>query len=548
MDSKNGKRDLRFWLVVGFAAAPLAMIVLNVVGVFQVNSIDRGLTTINDLNSVKQRYAINFRGSVHDRAISLRDVVLYGEPDDVKKSLREIDELAEFYKTSATALDQLFAGTEVHPEEMTLLKAIKEIESKTLPLAEAVITAKAAGRSEEAWSLLMKQAKPAFIEWLARINKFIDYQENLNRAESAKARETAAGFQRLMIALTALAVLGALILGVVVYRFIVQSLKKVALDLDVSSEKITEVAAGMSDSSRSLAQGAQNQASALESISSSLDEMSAMIQKNAENSKNASVAAAESRERARQGGAVVDQMVTAIQEIHRSNESIEQQMSESNRQMSEIVAVINEIEQKTKVINDIVFQTKLLSFNASVEAARAGASGQGFAVVAEEVGNLAQMSGAAAHQISEMLMASKKKVEDIADEMSEKVAVLLESGRDKVDEGRRVAQECSEVFKNIMGKIDELSGMASEISVSTDEQRAGFRLITGSTGDMDRVTKENSRLAGDTARTLESLKSQAGEMRQAFRQLSELIGMSSDNPEMEAPSATVERRPTSKAA
>jgi methyl-accepting chemotaxis protein len=76
------------------------------------------------------------------------------------------------------------------------------------------------------------------------------------------------------------------------------------------------------------------------------------------------------------------------------------QINYSNEQMSEIVKVIQEIETKTKVINDIVFQTKLLSFNASVEAARAGEQGKGFAVVAEEVGNLAQMSGNAAKEIS----------------------------------------------------------------------------------------------------------------------------------------------------
>ena len=63
-------------LVLGFSIAPVIMAVLIVVGVQRVNSVDHSLAVINDVNSVKQRYAINFRGSVHDRAISLRDVVL----------------------------------------------------------------------------------------------------------------------------------------------------------------------------------------------------------------------------------------------------------------------------------------------------------------------------------------------------------------------------------------------------------------------------------------------------------------------------------------
>jgi methyl-accepting chemotaxis protein len=86
-------------------------------------------------------------------------------------------------------------------------------------------------------------------------------------------------------------------------------------------------------------------------------------------------------------------------------------MNKSNDEISSIVKVIAEIGDKTKVINDIVFQTKLLSFNASVEAARAGEQGKGFAVVAEEVGNLATMSGKAAEEISSMLGDSMGKVE-----------------------------------------------------------------------------------------------------------------------------------------
>lgn len=77
-------------LIVGFSIVPAMMIVLIVIGVFRVNAIENTLTTINDVNSVKQRYAINFRGSVHDRAISLRDVVLAQNDSEMNESLNEI--------------------------------------------------------------------------------------------------------------------------------------------------------------------------------------------------------------------------------------------------------------------------------------------------------------------------------------------------------------------------------------------------------------------------------------------------------------------------
>jgi hypothetical protein len=94
---------------------------------------------------------------------------------------------------------------------------------------------------------------------------------------------------------------------------------------------------------------------------------------------------------------------SAIMEIQETNKKLVDDVLEGNRKISEIVELVKEIGNKTKVINDIVFQTKLLSFNASVEAARAGEHGKGFAVVAEEVGNLASMSGQASKEISALL-------------------------------------------------------------------------------------------------------------------------------------------------
>jgi methyl-accepting chemotaxis protein len=97
-------------LTIGFAIVPIIMIALIWAGVQRVNSVSQSLEVINDVNSVKQRYAINFRGSVHDRAISLRDVVLVREGAELQKSLQEITDLAGAYQRSADLLDALFAA------------------------------------------------------------------------------------------------------------------------------------------------------------------------------------------------------------------------------------------------------------------------------------------------------------------------------------------------------------------------------------------------------------------------------------------------------
>jgi len=527
-------------LILGFTITPLIVVILSVIGVLNVNSVNQSLSTINDINSVKQRYAINFRGSVHDRAISLRDVVLYDDEKKIQSSLDEIKTLAKFYSESAEPLEKIFSSFENSVEETALLRAIKEIESETLPIIEKVIQAKLSLDQQQAWTLLMEEAKPAFVTWLARINNFIDYQENLNQIESKAARDIASGFQQLMILLTLLSVAISGFLGYLTIRSIIVPLTTVAKDLDASSDRVQSISETIADSSKTLAQGSRSQTSAIESMGSAVEEMSAMVQRSADASEKTAKLASESRERAHSGEQVVAEMLVAMDQIQTSNMNIMDQVEDSNARISEIVSVIAEISSKTKVINEIVFQTKLLSFNASVEAARAGESGKGFAVVAEEVGNLAQMSGAAARDIAELLELSRQKVESIVVETKSKVSSQITSAKSKVEVGSQVARKCAEVLAQIASKVVDVTRMAEEISMATKEQSAGFKEITKNIVQMDGVIQVNAKVASETADTLGSLNSQAFEMRNAFNDLSKLINFDAKKMEGHA-AASVEK-------
>lgn len=521
--SSQRNHGIQLRLILGFAVAPLIMIVLSIIGITQVNGINQSLTTINDVNSVKQRFAINFRGSVHDRAISLRDVILNNNPQEIQNSIAEIQKLAGFYVESATPLDKIFNEQKVTSEEVSLLQDIKAIENQTLPLIDKAIEAKLSGKDELAWQTLMVEAKPAFITWLSRINKFIDYQERMNGLESKVARESASGFQLMMMVLTLLSTLITIALAYFIIRSIIRSLLSVASELDSSSNQITLVSETISESSRTLAEGSKNQAQAIDSISHSLKEMNTTIQLSADNSLNAARLASESKASAATGETVVKQMHQAIVDIKTSNTTIMTQIDESNSRITEIVNLIREIGEKTKVIDDIVFQTKLLSFNASVEAARAGEAGKGFAVVAEEVGNLAQMSGRASKEIADMLNISRQKVENIVTDTRTKVSSLIESGQSKVEVGIRIANQCAEVLQDIVRKVTDVTRMAEDISRAATEQNVGFKLITSNVVEMDEVTQRNAQVASETSETLQALNSQALEMRRAFENLSELI-------------------------
>jgi methyl-accepting chemotaxis protein len=199
------------------------------------------------------------------------------------------------------------------------------------------------------------------------------------------------------------------------------------------------------------------------------------------------------------------------------------QVEESNQNLAEIVKVITEIGSKTKIINDIVFQTKLLSFNASVEAARAGEQGKGFAVVAEEVGKLAQMSGAAAKEISDMLDGSIKKVQNIVSETKSKVEALIEQGKEKVTIGTSVAKQCGEALDQMVSSVSEVSRMVSEIAMASQEQAEGVKQINQAMGQLDQTTQQNASGSQETASAAEELSSQADALRAMVIELTQTI-------------------------
>ena len=151
-----------------------------------------------------------------------------------------------------------------------------------------------------------------------------------------------------------------------------------------------------------------------------------MIKSNSDNTIQAVGVAHENLNYVETGKSIIDEMNAIVQDIHSGNEEMVKQVNNSNEEVEKIISIIKTIGDRTKVINDIVFQTKLLSFNASVEAARAGEMGKGFSVVAEEVGNLAKMSGDAAQEISAILDDSITTVHSIIERTKESSKIIAD--------------------------------------------------------------------------------------------------------------------------
>ncbi len=194
-------------LGLAFGSLLLLMGAVALIAIHRVGIVSDGLKQSNEVNAVKQRHAINFRGSVHDRAISLRDVTLVATPADAQKHLDDIKLLANNYSKSAGPLDQIFAqSSDISAEEKAALERIKLIEARTLPLISKVIELRLADKQPEAVALLLSQASPAFSEWLASINALIDLEEAMNVALAADVNKVTSSFTMLIAGLFGVAV------------------------------------------------------------------------------------------------------------------------------------------------------------------------------------------------------------------------------------------------------------------------------------------------------------------------------------------------------
>lgn len=233
-----------------------------------------------------------------------------------------------------------------------------------------------------------------------------------------------------------------------------------------------EISSQLNSASSEMAAGSAEQAAAVQETVAALEEISSMINRTLTTITETVQSTDQTATQAQSGLANLDELKIAMNEIR-----------ESATELEEIKSVIGQISDKANVINDIVFKTQLLSFNASIEAARAGEHGRGFSVVAEEVGSLADMSGQAAKEISELL-----------DNSTQVVNSIVQKVGDRSGQGEGVGRKVVEVFNGIVAEIDGIRDKAQEISSAAGEQEEGVKQTFEAMKNMDVATLELSRL------------------------------------------------------
>lgn len=333
----------------------------------------------------------------------------------------------------------------------------------------------AANTSDDAF-FKFNQSSYDFIKGIKKLSKYSDELfYNTQKDILADVSFT----NRISVIISLLVLIMGSIFGWMTLDKLVESLKIIIAKVTKDSTSVASIASKVKASANTLSGSVSRQGSAIQETVSSMQEISSMISKTTDHSK------------------------TANMETHRLVESMAD-LKETNRNLKQLEFTFKTIENKTKVINDIVFKTQLLSFNASIEAARAGTHGKGFAVVAQEVGKLADLSGSAAEEINKLLTDSDTQIKETVEQTSDRI-------------------ERFEMALNQVNKATESINQASH------EQENGVRQTNSAMDQMDNATQENSENADELLDISIMLEDNSKNLQNATKELNEIVSGNGQN-------------------
>ncbi len=530
---------LSYRLYGGFGIVVLLAIIMVIIGIVQVVRIDKNLNTITNENAVQQRYAINFRGSVHDRSIAIRDVILATTESYLNQQIALINKLEKDYQDSAAPLDAI-AATTMTPQAKTLLQDIKKIEAATLPNIQKIIELKHTNKEREANVFLADTVAEQFVQWLAAINRFIDYQENSNQALTTATLEITDAFAQLMIILTIVMFVVSATVAYFTVRYVKNSLgdepamikniintiakgnlrisianvtKESALDsIAIMRNKIADIIQKISHSSHEILERTQNvaevsklaqeAANQQENMTHKLIEEIKLIQQDTEQVYSiAQITHTNSTDSAK----LSESGKEAIQHAVENMSNVSQNAQSAVEQIQMLDQHVQTIGNSAGIIKEITDQTNLLALNATIEAARAGETGRGFAVVADEIRKLAERTDVATQEINRIIELIQKETKtavtgienisieiaqnlDITNQAADMLDQIYQQATDSVQNANQVAvfsEKQQQQIKTLSEDISEIANIAQTTSTSMNSNASEINTLRATTNVLE---------------------------------------------------------------
>ena len=414
---------------------------------------------------------------------SVRDAgraILLLHDEEIKAMSERSNEFLDATFNDLKSLKQVTDDNKNNMIDKTLnaLEVFDKVQTKVLELTQENSNQKAAELSATRARELVEKARSNVFE-IAKIN-----DENMNQAKITAA----INYENIRNINITVAIVGILVAILIAYFMVRQMMAMVTgavTNVNEGAEQVASASNQIASSSQQLAEGAQEQAASVEEVTSSLAQTKATVDQNAENAREADMLSKDANDSAKMGYEHIRELTDAMEEIN-----------ESSRKIANII----------KTIDEIAFQTNLLALNAAVEAARAGEHGLGFAVVAEEVRNLAQRSAEAAKD----------------------TANIIEQSIAQVNKGNEITTSTNKAFEDILEKVKKTGDITGEIAMASTEQAQGVNQITEAMEQVDAVTQTMASNSEESAAASEEMNAQAVNMKQSIGEVANIFGIKVD--------------------